>query len=56
MNTYEIKWKPSGIFWNFGVRTDLINANYLEEAKKIVEAQARMLGATGVDWYGQKQV
>ena len=26
------------------------------EAKKMIEAQAKMLGATGVEWYGQKQI
>lgn len=56
MNTYEMKWKPTGISWNYGVKTDIIKANYLEEAKKMIEAQAKMLGATGVEWYGQKQI
>jgi hypothetical protein len=56
MNTYEMKWKPAGISWNYGVKTDIIKANYLEEAKKMIEAQAKMLGATGVEWYGQRQI
>lgn len=56
MNTYEMKWKPAGISWNYGVKTDIIKANYLEEAKKMIEAQAKTLGATGVEWYGQKQI
>lgn len=56
MNTYEMKWKPAGISWNYGVKTDIIKANYLEEAKKMIEAQAKMLGATDVEWYGQKQI
>jgi len=56
MNTYEMKWKPTGISWNYGLKTDIIKANYLEEAKKMIEAQAKMLGATGVEWYGQRQI
>ena len=56
MNTYEIRWKPSGISWNYGVKEDIIKANSLEEAKKMVEAQAKMLGATGVEWYNQRQI
>ena len=56
MNTYEIRWKPAGIVWNYGVKEDIIKANSLEEAKKMVEAQAKMLGATGVEWYGQRQI
>ena len=56
MNTYEMKWKPAGISWNYGVKTDINKANYLEEAKKMIEAQAKMLGATGVEWYGQRQI
>ena len=56
MNTYEIRWKPAGINWNYGVKEDIIKANSLEEAKKMVEAQAKMLGATGVEWYNQRQI
>ncbi len=56
MNTYEMKWKPAGISWNYGVKTDIIKANFLEEAKKMIEAQAKMLGATSVEWYGQRQI
>ena len=56
MNTYEIRWKPAGIQWNYGVKEDIIKANTLEEAKKMVEAQSKMLGATGVEWYNQRQI
>ncbi len=56
MNTYEMKWKPAGISWNYGVKTDIIKANSLEEAKKMIEAQAKMLGASSVEWYGQHQI
>lgn len=56
MNTYEIKWKPAGIAWNYGMKTDIFQANSLEEASKMVEAQAKMLGATSVDWFGKKQI
>ena len=56
MNTYEMKWTPAGISWNYGMRTDIIKANSLEEATKMIEAQAKMLGATGVGWYGQRQI
>ena len=56
MNAYEIKWKPAGIAWNYGMKSDIINANSLEEATKMVEAQAKMLGATSVDWFGKRQI
>ena len=56
MNTYEMKWKPAGIVWNFGMRTDIIKANSLEEARKMIEAQAKTLGATSIDWFGTRQI
>lgn len=56
MNTYEIRWKPAGINWNYGVRADVIKANFMEEAERIVEAQAKMLGASSVEWYGKRQI
>ena len=56
MNRYEMKWKPAGISWNYGVKPDIINANSLEEATKIIEAQAKTLGASSVEWYGKKQI
>lgn len=56
MNTYEMKWKPAGICWNHGMKTDIIKANSLEEATKMIEAQAKMLGATSVDWFGKRQI
>lgn len=56
MNTYEMRWKPAGINWNYGVRADIIKANFMEEAEKIVEAQAKMLGASSVEWYGKRQI
>ena len=56
MNTYEMKWKPAGINWNYGVKTDIIKANNLEEATKMVEAQSKMLGASAVEWYGKRQI
>ena len=56
MNTYEMKWKPAGIVWNYGMRTDIIKANSLEEATKMIEAQAKTLGATYVDWFGKRQI
>ena len=56
MNTYEMKWKPAGIVWNYGMRTDIIKANSLEEATKMIEAQAKTLGATVVDWFGKRQI
>ena len=56
MNTYEMKWKPAGINWNYGVKVDIVKANFMAEAERMIEAQAKMLGATGVEWYGQKQI
>lgn len=56
MKTYEMKWKPAGIVWNYGMRTDIIKANSLEEASKMIESQAKMLGASSVEWYGKRQI
>ena len=56
MNTYEMKWMPAGINWNYGMRTDIIKANSLEEASKMIEAQAKALGGTGVSWGSKKQI
>lgn len=56
MNTYEMKWKPAGISWNYGMKTDIIKANSLEEATRMIEAQAKMLGATSIDWFGKRQI
>ena len=56
MNTYEMKWKPAGIGWNYGMRTDIVQANSLEEATKIIEAQAMVLGASSIDWFGKRQL
>ena len=56
MKTYEMKWKPAGISWNHGMRTDIIKANSLEEATKMIEGQAKMLGASSVEWYGKRQI
>ena len=55
MNTYEMKWKPVGINWNYGVKVDIIKANFMAEAETIIEAQAKMLGAF-VEWYGKRQI
>ena len=51
-----MKWKPAGIVWNYGMRTDIIQANSLEEATKIIEAQAKALGAPSIDWFGKRQL
>ena len=56
MKTYEMKWKPAGIVWNSGMRTDIVQANSLEEATNMIEAQARALGASSVDWFGKRQL
>jgi len=56
MKTYEMKWKPAGIGWNFGMRTDIVCAHSLEEATTMIEAQARALGATSIDWFGKRQL
>ena len=55
MNTYEMKWKPAGINWNYGIKADIIKANFMEEAERMIEAQAKMLGAY-VEWYGKRQI
>ena len=56
MNTYEMKWCAAGTSDSYRARTDIIKANSLEEATKMIEAQAKMLGASGVDWIGKKQI
>lgn len=56
MKTYEMKWKPAGIVWNSGMRTDIVQANSLEEATNMIEAQAKALGASSVDWFGKRQL
>ena len=56
MKTYEMKWKPAGIVWNSGMRTDIVQANSLEEATNMIEAQAKALGATSVEWFGKRQL
>ena len=56
MNKYEMKWLPSGIDWNHGMRTDIVEANSLEEATKMIEAQAKALGAKSVGWFGKRQL
>ncbi len=53
MKTFEMKWKPAGIVWNSGMRTDIVKANSLEEATNMIEAQARALVASIVDWFGK---
>lgn len=56
MKTYEIKWMPGGINWNYGLRTDIVQANSLEEATKMIEAQAKALGASYVNWSGKREI
>ena len=56
MNTYEMKWCAAGTSDSYRARTDIVKANSLEEATKMIEAQAKMLGASGVDWIGKKQI
>ena len=53
---FEMKWKPGGIQWSHGVRTDIIQANDIIEATKIVEGMARSLGATSVEWHAKIQL
>ena len=40
----------------YRARTDIVKANSMEEATKMIEAQAKMLGASGVDWIGKRQL
>ena len=54
MKTYEIKWKPN--VNNFSMQTDIVNANSLEEATKMIEGKAKMLGATSIDWFGKREI
>ncbi len=56
MKTYEMKWCAAGTPDSFRSRTDIVKANSLEEATNMIEAQARMLGATGVDWISKKEI
>lgn len=54
MKTYEMKWKPN--INNFSMQIDIVNANSLEEATMIIEAKAKMLGATSIDWFGKREI
>lgn len=56
MNTYEMKWKPAGISWNHGMKTDIIKATSLEEATCMIEAQAKAPGAKSIDRLGKRQI
>ena len=56
MKTFEIKWMPGGISWNYGLRTDIVQANSMEEALKMIEAQAKVLGASYVNWSGKREI
>lgn len=55
MNTYEIKWKPETTL-GISMKTEIINANSMEEAVKMVEAKAKSMGAKNIDWYGKRQI
>lgn len=54
MKTYEMKWKPN--IANFQMQIDIVNANSLEEATKMIEGKAQMLGATSIDWFGKREI
>lgn len=51
MKKYKIQWKPN--ISNFTVQTDIVEANSLTEATRMIEARAKALGATSV-WWGAK--
>ena len=50
MDTGVSRWSKSAVE-DFG-----LPGEYMEEAEKIVEAQAKMLGASSVEWYGKRQI
>ena len=50
---YEMRWRPSD--YSMAMQVDIIQANSLEEATKIVEAKAKMLGVS-IDWYGKREI
>lgn len=54
MKTYEMKWKPN--INNFSMQIDIVNANSLEKATMIIEAKAKILGATSIDWFGKREI
>ncbi|MDY3032274.1 MAG: hypothetical protein SOS24_11090 [Clostridia bacterium] len=54
MKMYEMKWKPN--IANFQMQIDIVNANSLEEATKMIEGKAKMLGATSIDWFGKREI
>ena len=51
--TYEMRWRPSD--YSMAMQVDIIQANSLEEATRIVEAKAKMLGVS-IDWYGKREI
>lgn len=54
MKKYEMKWKPN--VNGFQMHTEIVEANSLEEATRIVEAKARALGATSINWLGKREI
>ena len=52
MKKYEIQWKPN--VGNFTIQTEIVQANSLTEATRIIEAKAKALGATSI-WWGTKR-
>lgn len=55
MHTYEMKWKPDSVL-GISMQTEIIQANSLEEASKIIEAKAKAMGYKSIDWYGKRQI
>lgn len=54
MKTYEIHWQPGDC--SMAMQIEIIHANSLEEATKMVEAKARMLGVKSIGWYTKKEI
>ncbi len=38
------------------MQTDIVNANSLEEATMMIDAKEKMLGTTGIDWFGKREI
>ena len=48
MKTYEIKWKPAKSMYS-SLMVDVVKADNLSEAKRVVESKAISMGADSVE-------
>ena len=54
IKTYEMRWRPGDC--SMGMQVDIIQANSMEEATRIVESKAKALGVKNIGWYGKREI